>query len=219
MSYLSYRATGSTAFPTTHGFFDPAEQFMRVKRGYEDLRGSTMSQKFGAQATPRTTWADVLLVHKAWYNYIDEARCQAALPPGLYTGNECKPDKDAAYLRAQSNFNLAAPQAKATEGQLVQKIEAGEEYPWNDDFWGYGRRFAIEHGASVDMPTKWDYAVEAVSEAIAELPSTLASVINRVSPSLPDFSGIKRMIELSMYAGGAYILWWALKPSKKKTAA
>lgn len=216
MSYAR-RGMGSTSFPSTHGFFDPSIQWLRVKHGYESLRGSVMSDKFSGQVYPRTTWADVVLVYKAWLNYTDESRCQAALPPGLYTGNECKPTKDAAYVRALSNFTFSTPRTKVSEGVLVSKIESGEEYPWNDEFWGYGQRFALELSSSVDMPTKWDYGVEAVSEAITELPGNIASAINRYRPKLPDFSWIAQLTKLSMYAGGAYILWWALKP-KKKTA-
>ncbi len=221
MTYVLTRRRGGRglgALPTdSEAFFDPAAEFIRAKQAYESKMGSMQSTKFANLAYPKTTWAQVAAFYAAWLDYIDPAKCYARLPPGLYTGDECIPTKDSAYLQAERDFAAAAPLSKVSTSELVDKITAGGTYPYNEDFWGYGRAFSLQLSSSVNLPTKFDMAIESIGEALTELPANVRDALAKVDPSkwLPGASFFENIVKWSLVGVGLYGVYYFWKQRRQ----
>jgi len=202
---------------TGHNFFDPAAEFIKAKMAYEAKVGSVTSSRFANLAYPQTSWAQVEAFYTAWLDYTNADKCFGRLPPGLYTGNECKPTMNSAYIRALSDFTYAAPRSKVGPDELVDKIVSGEIYPYNEDFWGYGRTYALELSSSVNMPTELDLLSESVSEAINELPDNVKAALNKIGNLWPkDLIGT--LIRWSLIGLGAYGVYYLYQQNQKGAA-
>lgn len=198
-------------------FFDPSLEFIKAKNGYENKRGSIYSARFGMWY-PKTTWGDIVTFYAAWLDYTNPAKCYARLPPGLYSGQECQPGFSTAYVRALTSFTNSVPRQKASSSVIADKIAMNELYPWNEDFWGYGRRYAIELAADVNMPNKFELVIESIVEAISELPTTIKDAIKKADPRnfLPDPDPWLQLFKWGSIAGGLFLLYqYVLKPKKK----
>ena len=203
------------ALPLSHQFFDPSLEFIKAKQAYQSAQGSRLSAKFGQLWYPKTTWGQVVTFYAAWLDYIDEEKCQRRLPPGYYTGDECKPTRSASYNRALNNFAASTPMIKSGNVfEIAEKIMANEEYPYNEDFWGYGKRHAIEHPASVNLPSAMDNLFEAIEESIDELPGRIKDALmyfdpRKLLPKMP--FGMQDLITWSIVGVGVYGIYWMWK--------
>jgi hypothetical protein len=90
---------------------------------------------------------------------------------------------------------------------------AKKEYPFNEEFWGQGRRFANDISSRVGLQSPIDMAIESVSEAAAELTGGAGDLLKEVVPDidLPDVSGFMDTLKWMTFLGigglVAYKLW------------
>lgn len=200
-----------------HTFFDPSGEWVKAKNAYEAKQGSRTSSLLSTTSYPRTTWAQVAAFNAAWQDYIDPVKCYSRLPPGYYSGDECTPTTSPSYNRALALFSSSMPRAKLSGSALAAKIASNEEYPYNDQFWIYGWRYAIELSSSVNLPDKFDYAGEAFREAINSAPETIRNALSLLDPSrlLPKLPfSLNDMVLWSIVGLGAYGVYWMWKKER-----
>jgi hypothetical protein len=95
-----------------------------------------------------------------------------------------------------------------------------DEYPWNEEFWGYGQQYAIARSAAGEVPGKFDLAIESVREALSEAPARVANVVNAANPMnyIPSLGAMGTLIKWGSISGGLYLLYkYVLRPKKKTT--
>ena len=187
---------------------------------------------------PQTTWADVFIAASHINKYLDpsQKQCVAILQKqngmrvdkalvtcimGDRNVNPTNFPKTSGYKAARANFNSVSPLAKAGFLQTMNPFKMKEIYPHNEEFWGGALTYAIERSAAGAVPYRDEIAIESIKEAVVELPATIGSALDAITPEIPDFSGFADLIKWGSIGGGLFALYWyVLKPSgkKKKTA-
>lgn len=195
-----------------------------------------------SKAVPRTTWGDVFLFGQSFRTWADPSRdgCVELLKKEGRGEDEarvmCKfgshPHANfvhtAHYKHADKLWKEWQPlqvlaESRGTFGaarDLAAKIRTPATYPFNEEFWGYGARYAIARSAAGVVRTRFEILVESVGEAIAEAPETirnaLASAASAAASVVPDFSGTVRLLKwTSIVGGGALLYWYAFKPKAR----
>lgn len=126
----------------------------------------------------------------------------------------------ASFLRARDAFVASMPTAKVyamsptigAQAMMTQKVQSNEIYPYNEEFWGAGSRYAIARSAAGMVPSNGELFAESVTEAIEELPQTLRNAFRAVTPNIPfppipGFGWIGALLTWSLVGFGAYLLW------------
>ncbi len=197
-----------------------------------------------SKAVPNTTWGDVFLLGSAFLAYADPSTRTECIAQYRAEGKS-KGDAGAlcsfighphadfvhtkSYKRAKKLFEKRQPLDILTKKhggdifaasiELTDKITRNEIFPFNEEFWGYGMRYAIARSAAGVVPTRFEIAIESIKEAIAELPETLRKAVSAVIPSLPSLSPIADIIKWGSIGGGLFLLYWyVLRPKKKPQA-
>ena len=124
------------------------------------------------------------------------------------------------FQRARDAFVDSMPMAKlyaqsptaGVSAVLAGKIASREIYPYNEEFWGYGSRYAIARSAAGMVPSNTALFMQSISESIDELPSTIKNAMKAVvpdvpMPSIPGFGMFGELIKWSLILGGGYLLW------------
>lgn len=195
---------------------------------------------------PLTTWADVIVFYDSFMQYTDPTpkQCIQQLRKQGKTAQQaeflCWSDalgasargfvhtkdfeRDKAYWKSWSPYakgeELSGRPGNATAGitYAMTKIPTNEIYPFNEEFWGYGNRYAVARSAAGVVPGKLDIAVEATVEAIQELPTTIKNSIAAVVPKIPipNLSAVADFIKWGSIGGGLFMLYWyVLRPKKR----
>ncbi len=197
-----------------------------------------------SKLVPRTTWGDIFLFGSSFRTWADPSRgagCRELYEKdGMDTG-EAKarcvltghPHADfvhtAHYKRAAALWRawqpldvLSASRGPiGAAGDLTSKILTPTVYPFNEEFWGYGVRYAIARSAAGVVKSRFEILVESVSEAIEEAPDlvvdALESAANAAAGLVPDFSGTIKLLKWStLLGGGALLYWYGLRPKRPK---
>ena len=133
---------------------------------------------------------------------------------GSKTG--CYFQETTSYKRARSEWIDTWPWKKDPANWAMK---FNQEYPWNEEFWVAGLKFAIARSAAGEVPGKFDIAMESVREAIDELPATVAEVVKKANPLnyVPQL-GLGtwgELIKWGSIGGGLFLLYqYVLRPKK-----
>ena len=215
------------------------------KNAYEKSRGV-----FGATGIknlfspghpiPRTTWEDALLLSSHFNKYFDPTieDCISILVkdrgydlmkatttctfPGPQNPTTFVRTDD--FKRAKANFASVHPfQKGGGPFGVLGKLGRMEEYPYNEEFWGYALRYANARAAAGEVPFWNDIAAESIKEAIKELPATVQGAATTAFNTVKDTAGLipktvgalTEMFKWGAIGGGLFMLYWyVLRPSK-----
>ena len=224
--------TAKNKFADARGV-DPPKGLLHADSGQPIIAGS--------KAVPRTTWGDVFLFGRGFRIWADpnhadcvslrkaegasshlaQTLCVFGHPHAQFV--HTKEYKRADKLWEQWNpFNILSksvgPYSAATE--LTTKLLTPVVFPFNEEFWGYGLRYAIARGGAGAVPSRFQIAVESVVESVAELPQNVGNALSAAtkfaSGVLPDFSDAISLLKWSsILGGGALLYWYALRPKPK----
>jgi hypothetical protein len=150
--------TVSLSEPTTTKLFIALKEAMVKVRGFDLIPGKKVSVRI-----PRTTNADVRLLLGRWTGELIRA--------GVTTGQKKLWDKIVAKWEPAAADMLA--QAKGGD--------ANEPFGDNVRFWTTTAKLSIELAAIKGLPSEWDFAVEALAEAIVEAPAVILDVTKKVA--------------------------------------
>jgi len=179
--------------------FNAQNEFQRYKDRYLSLRGGFAPAGKRAsngqllvppsKLVPATTWGDVLVFYNTFL-----AACDA----GDFA-------RTVQYTRAKEDWKKVSP-AYVSPLFFAVKAVAEEVYPYNEEFWGYGSRYALERNAAGEVPGKLELAWESVKESAADLYGRL--------PSLPSLEPTAAIVKWSVIGGIALLGWWyVLRPA------
>lgn len=232
------------SFDATRSFIATKDAYART-RGARSGTGLYPETK----TIPKTTYGDVISFSVLFLNavsvdgclkrladkYAAEAKRRGQCGPIPVVGYDpCKPDEWVRYWGSGSQTGCVFVETASYKSALnawiatwpFKKDPAGwaakmqQEYPWNEEFWTAGLRFAIARSAAGVVPGDFDLAVESINEAVAELPANLRSAVNSVAavlPGVPNLSSWAEMIKWGSIGGGLFILYWyVLKPKTTK---
>lgn len=194
------------------------------------------------KAVPRTTWGDVFLFGSSFRAWADpspsqcrdlfkangtsdaeaKVRCQfGGHPHADFVHTKHYKRADALWSEWQP-FNILFESRNAFDAtvELTAKLKTSAVYPFNEEFWGYGVRYAIARSAAGVVQTRFEIAVESIKESVQELPETVAApfiaAAEAASNLIPDLSGsIKLLKWTSILGGGALLYWYVLKPKAR----
>lgn len=226
---------------------DIVNEFIRMQDGYRRLRGGRPStgvkhprsgQPLVLPNTefPRTTWADVFVVKQHLQKYSEPNQLQCAELWSKHKGWDharatsfclwAKPFnfvKTAKYKDARSRFASATPLPKAGWITVLSKLGRNEEYPYNEEFWGYAKRYAIARDAAGEVPFWADIALDSIKEAIVEAPETIKDALsaavsavdprNLIPPVPTDWIALFKWGSVAGALGMFY--WYVLRPKKR----
>jgi hypothetical protein len=134
---------------------------------------------------------------------------------GSNTG--CAFPKTTSYKNAFDAWIKTWPMVKDPSGFA---LKVNQEYPHNEEFWTTGLRYAIARSAAGVVPGNFELAIEAVNEAVSELPGNVAAVVRAANPMnhIPNLGlgSIGELIKWGSIGGGLFILYkYVLKPKQK----
>ncbi len=228
--------------------FMNAKNAFASSRGVDPPRGVTHVDSgqpliAGSKAVPRTTWGDVFLFGSSFRTWADPSRvgcvelfkkegrgdagsvlCKFGRHPHAdFVHTQHYKHADALWKEWQPlNILSESRGAIAAANELATKIRTPAVFPFNEEFWGYGARYAIARGAAGAVRTRFEILVESVGEAIVEAPGhvveALESAASAAASLVPDFSGTVKLLKWSsILGGGALLYWYVLKPKPKVT--
>ncbi len=138
---------------------------------------------------------------------------------GSGSKTSCYFQKTTSYKNALNAWFATWPFKKDPTGWA---LKMNQEYPWNEQFWTMGLRFAIARNAAGVVPGKFEIAMESINEAIDEAPELIKNTLKSVAdalPGMPDVGPWAQLIKWGSIGGGLAILYYyVLKPKKKKLA-
>lgn len=223
--------------------FDAVQEFHKYKREYLRARGATKSTgsikvagghplMVPGQLIPKTTWGDVTAFSVRYIAATSNSAIRSCI-------NEYGSGWDTVasiamcgttfvetpmFNSALSNWIKWNPVMRIIDefgysygGNLVlkQRVQAKEIYPYNEEFWGYGARYAIARSAAGVVRSRSEIMSESISEAAKELPETLkraaAAVVPNIPFPIPSLGSLATMMKWGTIAGGAYLLYWLVK--------
>jgi hypothetical protein len=217
--------------------FDAIKTFLTYKNDYIAKRGGTPGTTIvlPGKLVPKTTWRDVYAFSAVFLNkceYVKPATgstfWQWATKITTASGEQIGELVEKYGTEAVARFNAAKAKWEATfpyaklsaeygayDGhiKLLQAIKINGEYPYNEEFWGYGHEFAVARSVFGSVPGQMDLWLESVKEAAKELPDRLVG-------SVPDFPWPENpfgdLLKWTLYGGGALLLLWLISKQKEK---
>jgi len=128
------------------------------------------------------TWMDAVVAYPFIKKYLDPSESQKA----EWFKDESIPlwqrwkfidyRKTPGLVAASEDFDTVSP-VRVAGGwlALVNNLGQNKPFPRSEEFWGYATRLAIERDSADPLPS-WDsMAIDAIADAIKELPDTLQS--------------------------------------------
>lgn len=224
--------------------FDAVKKFDELRREYMRLRGAFKSggvirtpsgQLLMPQYTPvpKTTWGDCISFSTRYLAATSNEIIKQCIRKYSHSGGwedvgtvlGCGTTfyESPAYKTALARWEAWTPMAQTLKrygstygGQVILKaaIESKEIYPYNEQFWGYGQRYAIQRqaGGLVLSPAEvFSGGIEAAATAVKKTLGNVANAVKDVVPSLPDLSWLGQAMKWGTIAGGAYLLYWLMK--------
>ena len=142
--------------------FVALKEAMVEARGFDLIPGKKQSVRI-----PRTTNGDVRTLLGRWTGELIRA--------GVTTGQKKLWDKI-----------VAKWEPAASEMMAEAKGDSSEPFDDNVRFWTSTAKLAIELGSIKALPSQWDFAVEALSEALVEAPAVILDVTKKVAGAVGD---------------------------------
>ena len=212
--------------------WDTIKVFIDAKKAYVGMRGAVRGTGLVpvSKAVPRTTWGDVLNFGTTFLSQtrgaqlgsnetLEQCIDRLSDQPWYLTAveesiarDQCTKHITGSYLGARAQWQSWQPMEMAggLTGALKVVARYDDVYPWNEQFWGYGSRYAIARSAAGSLPGQWYWGVDAVKDALDELPGRVGSAIDAAVPSitLPSFGIDWKKWGFITVAGVAGWWWW-----------
>jgi hypothetical protein len=179
---------------------------------------------------PQTTWGDVFAFGANFLNYTDPdtSYCKQFAGSKYATCMERRvryPNTE--FDRAKANWETWQP-IKSMEKQfgfyqaLAKLVERQDQiYPFNEQFWGLGRRYAIARSAYGSVQSPFSMAIESLAEAANEAPALIKKKLGGALDSAKRVvSGLDLLFDIlkwgSVAAGLGMLYWYVLRPKPKQ---
>lgn len=212
--------------------FDAVKVFTDYKIAYGKSRGYQTAGN--AKGFPLTTWGDAFVFYSVFMAATDPtlAECAGILMKSMSpqgAGRLCSSadPRNPMVFNHTTSFNAAkiawqnvSPLVKAAalrgvsantvDGkavaylELVNRIAKQERYPYNEQFWSLGSRYAIARSAAGTVPGEFSFAVEAVEDQLGAIGKGLKNLL----PSLPNLSLVADIVRWSVIGGVSLAAWW-----------
>jgi len=202
--------------------FDAVLEFNRQKSRFAATRGVATATGLKTstgqlliptgKAVPRTTWQDVTTFGLAFLGRTSNRAIETCLKTGSIADCGRPFVETSSFNRALENWTSTFPMQKLLRTYalldvptvLGLKLRSNEIYPWNEEFWGYGSRYAIARSAAGEVPGQFDIAIESIKEAVQELPANIAKVVDAVTPDLKPAIDLTRWLTIGAAVGLAW---------------